>query len=67
MKSSKKVAKVGDIVHCRGKYEIEVILEQFYQERGTCEHGFFLEFIDTDGKYHYWKQYCDGGYLEKVS
>lgn len=61
-----KIAEVGDVVCCRGRYEIETILSQFYCDNTSIEHGFFLEFIDTDGNYHYWKQYCDGGYLKQA-
>ena len=56
--------KTGDKVKCQGKlFTIAKILYQFYSKRGVDDDGWKIEFIDTDGGYHYWKQYLDGGEL----
>lgn len=56
--------KVGDKVKVKGlEYEIAKILYQDYWERGADDDGWMIEFIDTKGNYHYWKQYLDGGEL----
>ena len=56
--------KAGDVVWCQNKdYVIEKIFYQFYSERGVDDDGWMIEFIDTKGNYHYWKQYLDGGEL----
>lgn len=56
--------RAGDIVKVNGiKYEIAEIFYQFYSERGADDDGWLIEFIDTKGNYHYWKQYLDGGKL----
>lgn len=60
----KKECKIGDVVRCAGReYVIGKILYQFYSERGVDDDGWMIEFIDTRGGYHYWKQYLDGGEL----
>ncbi|MDO5303945.1 MAG: hypothetical protein Q4E87_00040 [bacterium] len=52
------------MVRCAGReYVIGKILYQFYSERGVDDDGWMIEFIDTRGGYHYWKQYLDGGEL----
>lgn len=56
--------RAGDIVKVNGiKYEIAEIFYQFCSERGADDDGWLIEFIDTKGNYHYWKQYLDGGKL----
>ena len=59
--------KQGDKVRIQGRtYEISKILYQDYYERGADDDGWMIEFIDTKGGYHYWKQYLDGGKLIPV-
>ena len=53
----------GDIIKIgRKEYRISLLL--------TAEHytpeGWFIEFYDAAGRYHYWKQYEDGGELLNV-
>ena len=56
--------KVGDKVKVIGlEYEIAEIFYQDYWERGADDDGWMIEFVDTKGNYHYWKQYLDGGEL----
>lgn len=62
-----KTAEVGDIVKVHGnEYEIKrIIMQDYYGEKDETnpnkDWGFFMEFKDADDKYHYWKQYQDGG------
>lgn len=59
-----KTCKPGDKVRCKGKtLTIAKIISQDYYERGASDDGWLIEFIDTKGSYHYWKQYIDGGEL----
>ena len=56
--------KAGDIVKVQGReYVIEKIIYQDFWERGADDDGWMIEFIDSQGAYHYWKQYLDGGEL----
>lgn len=60
----KFIVKHGDVVILQGTaYTIERVLYQDYYDESWEEHGWFLEFYDINGKYHYWKQYLDGGKL----
>ena len=53
-------AKKGNIVVLgRRNYFIEKILTQSFWEG----YGWDIEFVDTKGMYHHWKQYDDGGEL----
>lgn len=57
--------KAGDAVRISGRtYIIRAIFSADYF--GNPRHpgpddGWMIEFKDTDGRYHYWKQYLDGG------
>lgn len=56
--NGKKQVEVGDKVRCQGRiWTISDIHNQFYSKN----EGFFLEFYDDKGDFHYWKQYEDGG------
>ena len=56
------VAKIGDkVTACGHTYTIAKILFQGYWDR----YGWDIEFIDSKGNYHHWKQEQDGGNLEK--
>lgn len=54
--------EVGDILHAKGFVFViaEIVnLDQF------SDGDIGLEFKDPQGRYHYWKSWCDGGYIEK--
>jgi hypothetical protein len=56
-------AEVGDLVLVH-KTEVQIdqiIFQEFYDD---C--GYIIEFVDTEGKYHHWKQELDGGCLIKI-
>lgn len=60
----KMECKAGDIVKVQGReYVIQKIIYQDFWERGVDDDGWMIEFIDSQGAYHYWKQYLDGGKL----
>ena len=54
-------AQKGDIIKFDNgeQYIISQIMYQDYWDRPDC--GWMIEFIDSKGKYHYWKQADDGG------
>lgn len=53
-------AQAGDIVKRNGKtWEIKTIYDQDYWKG----YGWRIEFEDTNGGYHHWKQELDGGEL----
>lgn len=53
-------AKAGDAVKIGGRtYEIKKVYYSAY----FSPEGWMIEFVDTNGQYHYWKQYLDGGEL----
>ena len=58
-------AKIGDQVKVRGiTYTIaELYYAEYYgnERRPLPDDGWMIEFIDTNGGYHNWKQYLDGG------
>lgn len=52
--------EIGSVVSALGiKVTIEKILYSEYWDR----YGYDIEFTDTKGKYHHWKQDLDGGEL----
>lgn len=52
--------KIDDKIKCqRQLVTISEIISQNYYDRD----GWFIEFLDANGHYRYWKQYCDGGEL----
>jgi len=58
-----KELKAGDVVRigclC---YKISKIFYQFYAgDNRDADWGWLCEFEDANGRYHYWKQYLDGG------
>lgn len=54
--------EIGDSICVQGRtYKIAKIISKDHYER----EGWFLEFLDPQGHYHYWKQYCDGGEIIK--
>ena len=57
------MVKIGDIVEVFNKeYKIEKILHCEYWDN----YGYDVEFIDTKGIYHHWKQNLDGGKLKRI-
>lgn len=63
----KTTVKPGDVIRigCRS-YTIGVIYYVEYYgnaHRPSPDDGWMIEFKDTGGGYHYWKQYLDGGEL----
>ena len=60
--NEKKILKPGDVIHCHG---LVVALKEIEHQEWYQETGFLAEFFDTDGNYRSWKQYLDGGYVEK--
>ena len=59
--------KVGDIIHV---YGIEIVIDMllYYHVENNYKQGivWYIAGIDSDGKYFYWQQVVDGGYLEVV-
>lgn len=53
--------EVGDKIHAQG-YTFEVA-KIFFQADYGDDGGIYIEFDDTNGNYHYWKQGHDGGYV----
>jgi len=55
--------KPGDIITCKG---IRAIIKEItFQEYWEGE-GYYIEFMDTNGNYRNWKQWTDGGNVERV-
>ena len=53
----------GDRVRALGmEFEVDRVLHSEYWDR----YGWDVEFIDTHGRYHHWKQEEDGGELLKT-
>ena len=56
--NSRDMVTKGCTIKCRGlSVTIDEVLDAHHYEN----EGWFIEMIDTDGKYRYWKQYMDGG------
>ena len=56
--------EVGDRIICHGySYEIAEIISQndWGEDPDGTFYGIYVEFKDTNGDYHYWKQGIDGG------
>ena len=58
-----KKLEAGDKIHCQGMV-VTIGDTIFYNEWFGERDGFYCEFLDTKGNIHYWKQGCDGGYVE---
>lgn len=51
--------RVGDKIRAKGStFTVKQILS--YEDWGN-DGGIYLEFVDTNNQYHYWKQDLDGG------
>ena len=60
-----KKVKIGDKIRAKGcTFEVAEILSQdIWIGWENDEVVYYLEFLDTKGKYHYWKSDSDGGYV----
>ena len=62
-----KKLEVGDKISAQGyTFEIAEIISQDYwgdyiEDNPDWDWGFYCEFLDPKGNYHYWKQQFDGG------
>jgi hypothetical protein len=58
MYGSRRV-EIGDKISCQGyTFEVAKIISQ---DDWGGEDGIYIEFEDTNGRYHYWKEGIDGG------
>ena len=57
-----KTLEPGDKICCQG-LTVTVGDTIFYNAYFGKEDGHYIEFLDSEGNYHYWKQGCDGGYV----
>ena len=46
--------------------ESEVAIMKTLTLKAFERDGFYCEFLDSNGGYHYWKQGLDGGYVEPL-
>ena len=60
-----KKLEPGDKIHCQNLI-ITVGEKIYYNEYFGERDGFYCEFLDSNGGYHYWKQGLDGGYVEPL-
>ena len=63
-------ANIGDKIKVHGvTYTIaEIHYAELFQSRFPApDDGWMIEFTDTNGGYHYWKQYLDGGEFIKAT
>lgn len=64
---NKKIVEIGDKICCQGyTFTVSEIHSQDYwgdfdKDNPNKDWGIFLEFRDKNNRYHYWKQYIDGG------
>lgn len=57
--TDEEIFEVGSVVMVAGiQYEVAKVFSAHYE---GDEDGWYAEFLDTKGKYHYWKQGIDGG------
>ena len=58
-------AKIGDQIKLRGSiYTVAKLYSADYYgdtRDPAPDDGWMIEFVDSNGRYHYWKQYLDGG------
>lgn len=56
-----KILEAGDIVEYNGIRVVikKILLQEYYNN----DNGFNIEFIDTNGNHHNWKQNIDGGHV----
>ena len=57
--------QIGDVIKCKG---ISCTVKEINFSEAWDRDGHYVEFLDTNGVYRNWKQWCDGGsvYRKKV-
>lgn len=57
-----ELIKVGDVIVRNGK---RITVADIHWNEAWDDDGHICEFYDTEGHYRNWKQYLDGGYVER--